>query len=151
MEQFQFFRESTLKNLQNLEKEYADIQPTGFNNTLRWNYAHILTAYEGLVIQLSGNESKLDPKYMQLFGIGTKPSEWKMEAPSLEEIAAELEKQAKYIIETFQNSLDDKLMQPREIRTLKLETVRDALTFCIWHEGYHQGVINGLSRVVTSN
>ncbi|MDM5155057.1 hypothetical protein QUF88_14915 [Bacillus sp. DX1.1] len=52
-EQLQFFRGFTLNNLQNLEK-HADIQPTGFSNTLRWNYAHILTAYEGLVFQLSG-------------------------------------------------------------------------------------------------
>lgn len=150
-EQLQFFRGFTLNNLQKLEKEHADIQPTGFSNTLRWNYAHILTAYEGLVFQLTGKASKLDPKYMELFSQGTRPSEWTIEAPSLEEIAGELDKQGKLIVETFQNSLDEKLMQPFVVSgELKLETVREVLTFCIWHEGLHQGVINVLTRVVTN-
>ncbi|CRK83603.1 DinB family protein [Neobacillus massiliamazoniensis] len=150
-EQLHFFRGFTLSNIQKLKKEHADIQPVGFSNTLRWNYAHILTAYDGLVFQLSGKGSKLDPKYMELFSQGTRPSEWKIEAPSLEEITAELEKQGKLIIETFQNSLDEKLIQPKEIGgAFKLETVRDSIIFCIWHEGLHQGVINGLTRVVTT-
>ncbi|SFB19670.1 MULTISPECIES: DinB family protein [unclassified Bacillus (in: firmicutes)] len=150
-EQLQFFRGFTLSNLQKLEKEHADIQPTGFSNTLRWNYGHILTAYEGLVFQLAGKESKLDPKYMQLFSQGTRPSEWTTDAPSLEEIAGELDKHGKLIVETFQNSLDEKLLQPFVVSgEHKLETVRDALIFCIWHEGLHQGVINGLTRVVTT-
>lgn len=88
---------------------------------------------------------------MELFSQGTRPSEWTIEAPSLEEIAAELEKQGKLIVETFQNSLDEKLMQLFDISGVyKLETIRDALIFCIWHEGLHQGVINGLTRAVTA-
>ncbi|MDM5156361.1 DinB family protein [Bacillus sp. DX1.1] len=150
-EQLQFFCGFTLNNLQKLEKNHADVQPTGFSNTLRWNYGHILTAYEGLVFQLTGKGSKLDPKFMELFSQGTRPSEWTIEAPSLEEIATELEKQGKLIVETFQNSLDEKLVQPFEVSGAhKLETVREALVFCIWHEGLHQGVINGLTRVVTT-
>ncbi|MEH6995712.1 DinB family protein [Neobacillus drentensis] len=150
-EQLQFFRGFTLSNLQKLEIGHADIQPAEFSNTLRWNYGHILTAYEGLVFQLGGKGSKLDPKYMELFSQGTRPSEWTSEAPSLEEIAAELDKQGKLIVETFQNSLDEKLMKPFDVAgPHKLETVRDALIFCVWHEGLHQGVINGLTRVVTN-
>jgi uncharacterized damage-inducible protein DinB len=150
LEQLQFFRGFTLNNLQKLKKEHADIQPAGFSNTLRWNYAHILTAYDGLMFQLSGKGSKLDPRFFEFFGGGTKPSEWKTEAPSLEKIAGELEKQGKLLVETFQNSLDEKLVHSKEIAGIKLETVRDALTFCLWHEGLHQGVINGLTRVVTT-
>jgi uncharacterized damage-inducible protein DinB len=151
LEQFQFIRGFTLNNLQKIEKKHADIQPTGFSNTLRWNYAHILTAYEQLLFQLSGKESKLDPKFLELFKSGTRPSEWTIVPSSLEEITVELERQGKLIVETFQNSLDDKLIQPFTLHgEHKLETVRDALLFCIWHEGLHQGVINGLTRVVTT-
>lgn len=84
------------------------------------------------MFQLSGKGRKLDPKYMELFSQGTRPSEWKMEAPSLEELAGELDKQGKLMVETFQNSLDEKLMQPFVVSgEYKLETVREALTFCI--------------------
>lgn len=64
---------------------------------------------------------------MALFSQGTRPSEWTVEPPSLEEIAAELEKQGKLIVETFQNSLDEKLMQLFTVTGAhKLETVRES-------------------------
>ncbi|QOR64836.1 DinB family protein [Cytobacillus suaedae] len=74
-EQLQIFRGFTLSNLQKLKNEDADIQPAGFSNTLRWNYAHILVAYDELVYQLSGKGIQLNPKYRELFSQGTRPSE----------------------------------------------------------------------------
>ncbi|QOR68930.1 hypothetical protein IM538_13335 [Cytobacillus suaedae] len=66
-------------------------------------------------------------------------------------MSAELDKQGKLLVETFQHLLDEKLVQPQDIAgAFKLETIRDALLFAIWHEGLHQGVINGLTRVVTT-
>lgn len=152
LQHLQFVRGVTLMRLQKVEKGQEDIQPAAFSNTLRWNFAHILTPYEAFVFGLSGKESNLDPKYKELFGRGTRPSEWTVVPPSMKEIAKELDTQGKLIIETFHDSLDEKLLKPFDFSpNYTFETVRDALTACIWHEGLHLGVINGLMRVVTKN
>ncbi|WP_163103271.1 DinB family protein [Peribacillus alkalitolerans] len=145
--QLQFVRGNTISFVKNLSMDVVGYHPEGFNNNIHWNYGHILTSNEMLLFKLAGKEYKHEDKFTFFKG-GTKPSGWEGEVTSIEELTLALQEQEQRILETFNDCLDQPLAHPFNLGSrLPLETVRDALTFCIYHEGLHQGSIGSLLKV----
>ncbi|WP_108668763.1 DinB family protein [Peribacillus acanthi] len=145
--QLQFVRGNTINSVKGLDQNTVGYQPEGFNNHIHWNYGHILTSTEMLLFKLAGKEYKYENQF-PFFSGGTKPSGWEGTVATVEELTVALQEQEQRIIDTFKDSLDQSLANPIQLGgRLPLESVRDALTFCIYHEGLHQGTISSLKKV----
>ncbi|XRG78055.1 DinB family protein [Rossellomorea sp. GAMAL-10_SWC] len=145
-EQLRFTRVYTLKVLGSVSKEAVDVIPAGFNNNILWNAGHVLGAYEQLLYANTGDAGKLPKEFIEFFKGGTKPGDWQAEPPSYEEIVTLLEKQVEQVISTYEGRLDEIISKEMKLGSFEIKTVRDMISFNIFHEGLHAGLINGLKR-----
>jgi len=145
-EQLRFTRVYTLKVLGSVSKEAVDVIPAGFNNNILWNAGHVLGAYEQLLYANTGDAGKLPKEFVDFFKGGTKPGDWQAEPPSYEEIVTLLEQQVEQVISTYEGRLDEIISKEMKLGSFEIKTVRDMISFNIFHEGLHAGLINGLKR-----
>lgn len=147
-DQFEFARNITLKVADGITEQNADIIPNGFPNNLRWQLGHIYTSVEGILFHFGNEPMNLPEGFMDLFNTGTKPSDWTITPPSIEEILPLLTEQVNRVKETFKGRLDEKISNPLPIGPLQLETIGDLLGFASFHESEHIGVIKSLKNAV---
>ncbi|UOF89466.1 DinB family protein [Fodinisporobacter ferrooxydans] len=145
-------RKSLLRMVQSIPEDVIDIQPAGFNNTIRWNVGHILVVAEYYVLGKTGHEAQLPKEYVTFFGNGTKPSDWTGEPPSFATLIQQLEDQLSRIQTALSGRLDEALANPVPLGStgLQFETYGEVLNLGIYHEGNHTGFINALRRVVSA-
>jgi uncharacterized damage-inducible protein DinB len=142
--QFKMFRGRLHQFLESVSESTADQMPKGFNNTIRWNIGHILTAADGFfgLKMLPGN-------YKELFWAGTKPADWTGDVPSLDTLDSQLREQEAQIEEIIANQLNEKLQQPIQFPNgLKINTFGEVTAFNNAHEGIHMGYMNALKRAI---
>ncbi|MYL51668.1 DinB family protein [Halobacillus litoralis] len=142
--QISLVRQATLKFLESVTEEEADEQPEGFKNTIRWNLGHIYVVQNSLLAKFGGKPVETPPRYIELFAPGTKPSNWKGEIPSLDELKQELKEQPEKLKEVLAGQLDDEAAQA----FLSLPTVGEILNFTVYHEGVHTGTMKALKEKV---
>jgi len=145
-EQLRFTRIYTLKVLSSVSKEVVDLIPAGFSNNILWNAGHVLGAYEQLLYANTGDVGQLSKEFIDFFKGGTKPGDWQAEPPSYEEIVTLLEQQVEQVIYTYEGRLDEIISKEMKLGSFEIKTVRDMISFNIFHEGLHAGLINGLKR-----
>ncbi|WP_181347636.1 DinB family protein [Thalassobacillus sp. CUG 92003] len=139
-------RNRTISSLETTPDYALDTVPKGFNNSLRWNFGHILVVQEKLVYGFTGEDKQLPEQYVSFFSPRTSPSQWESTPPRAEEIQSYLQAQTSQIKQTFANRLHEKRDQPMQIGSFHLATLEEAMTFSLYHESIHQGTIIGLKR-----
>jgi uncharacterized damage-inducible protein DinB len=139
--QFDIVRSRLVKRLAELPAEVTEAQPEGFPNTIHWNLGHLLLVTERFVF---GSDEKLPANYSEYFAPGTKPADWKGEAPSVAELLETAEEQLARIKEVPNERFLEKLPEPMLGQT----TVGELTSFAIYHESYHFGQIHAMRRVV---
>ncbi len=143
-QQVELIRGRTMEVFNNIMEEQADIQPAGFNNTIRWNLGHILTVQELMAFSFMNEPMALPEDLMKLFVPGSKPSEWESTPPTLEALSNLLQEQTARIKQKLTGRMDEKLAKPFK----DFQTVGEVLNYSIYHEGIHTGFLNALRRVV---
>jgi len=149
-EQYDFCRESSIELLDSVASEQqADVIPDGYRNSLRWNLGHILVAQEGVMYYFGINQpGDISTKIREAFEPGTSPEDWSSSPLTLNEIRGLLLEQKKRIRQTFYGRLGEPAANVFEFRDKRLKIIGDLFIFTIWHEGLHQGVINGMKRAI---
>lgn len=135
-----------LKNISALNEEIVDVQPEGFNNTIKWHIGHVLTTAEQFMFGYPKRSTSIPANYMELFATGTKPSDWQGEVPSVSELTAQLKDQLMRMKEIPAGSFGDKLPKP----FLGQETFGEICNFSLFHESLHLGQIQAMKRVIES-
>jgi uncharacterized damage-inducible protein DinB len=148
LRQVEVVRAITLQKVESITEDVADIMPKGFNNTIRWNVGHILIVQDQLASNFAGLPQQLSPEFVTLFGNRSRPSEWKVEPPTLQVLSNELKKQTAYIKESLYNRLQEKATKPFVRLGFRMETIGEILAFSLHHEGMHTGVISAIQRVI---
>lgn len=148
--QLQFVRENTLKVMENITEELADITPDGFNNNIRWNLGHIYFVLEVFAFERNNMPTKLPEDFAVLFAPGTSPADWKGKPlPSLSELTLLLQEQQGRIKATLEGSLPETAHNPLVTKSgLNLETVGEFLNFNLYHEGVHFSTIKLYKRLL---
>ena len=148
LNQLKFTRIYTLGRLVKPKTEAWDAQPTGFNNTIRWNAGHIYITMETLIQKAVEGYELVNPEWIELFVSGSSPDIWEDNVPSTEELLAALEEQPGRIVNALEGKLTNTLQEPMSIGPLHtMVTVEAIVQFAVWHEGVHAGMINALNRL----
>lgn len=136
-EQLNFARRSLLNTLNGISEEQADIVPEGFNN-IRWNLGHVCLVQARMAFAFAEEPVEVPDVYSELFASGTKPSEWKIKPPTLNELIEILNDQPNRIQARLQDRLNEEVAKPfSRIPGLNLKTFDELLTFSLYHEGGH--------------
>src|SRR3954449_4224612 len=91
IEQLKFARIYTIGRLSQVKDEAWDKQPTGFNNTIRWNVGHIYCSLENFTSTVLPTYEHKHQEWQSLFARGTSPANWEGKIPSNEELIAALQ------------------------------------------------------------
>jgi hypothetical protein len=142
--QFEMTRGNFLTNIETITPEQANIQPEGFNNNIHWNIGHVLTVTEQFMMGFPKKSNHLPANYIELFGNGTRPSEWNGDVPSVDVLVEQLKAQLGRIKEVPASMLEEKLKKP----FLGLETFGELANMALFHEAYHLGQIHGMKKLV---
>jgi len=139
----------TLKTLKGMPKEITDIVPTGFNNSIHWNFGHIAFIQEKLVYAVVGEEMSLPSEFEVYFGAGTKPTDWIGNPPTLSDISLVLAEQSARIITTHKGNLHKKLPTPFTNRGgTTFNTLGETLLYSFYHESLHLETIKIMRRLI---
>ncbi|MDN4606213.1 DinB family protein [Sporosarcina highlanderae] len=147
--QLKFARMYTMGRLSQTKEDTWDKQPTGFNNTIRWNVGHLYISMEQFAAKALPDYEPRHSEWDTFFGMGTSPAEWEGQAPSQEELEVALQEQLPRVLEALEGKLDDVMPEPLKIGDmLTMGTVDAVMQFALWHEGLHAGVIHALNRAI---
>ncbi|RDW17569.1 DinB family protein [Oceanobacillus arenosus] len=144
--QFNLTRTSLLTFIQDLDENTADIQAKYFNNTIRWHLGHVLVFTEKFLFIYPKKSEHFPKEYAELFSSGTKPADWTMTAPTLEELTTYLVDQQERV-----NQFDElfwKTNVPFKVPFGHIESYEDLLIMIGHHEAEHLGKIKAMRQVV---
>ncbi|TCP19139.1 DinB family protein [Scopulibacillus darangshiensis] len=145
---YDVYREQTIDLMGSITDEQSDVIPDGFSNSLRWNFGHILVAQEQSMYNLGLNQpGEIAMETMDSFKRGSSPKDWSVTPLTLEEIREKLQKQKERMKSTFSGRLGDPAAKVMDLgQSRELKTLGDLFVGSLWHEGLHQGVIDGIKR-----
>ncbi|WP_313893181.1 DinB family protein [Psychrobacillus sp.] len=147
IKQLNFARTYTLGKLRQSNEAAWDIQPKGFNNTIRWNIGHIFVLVEKLTQKAIPTYELEHAEWIPLFAPGTTPKGWEVEPPTNEELVNALKNQSERIKAALEGNLQNVLAEPVSIgKYHQMNTVEAIVQFLSWHEGVHSGIIHALNR-----
>jgi hypothetical protein len=145
--QLRFVRGQTLKQINGMSEEETCTVPRGFNNNILWNLGHILLVHEKFSFALTNEKMELPKHIAEMFAPGTKPENWGTQVPRLDEIVHLLSKQIDRIEQILEHRLEDNLEQPFVTSAgLELSSVKESLSFCLYHEGMHFATLKALKQ-----
>ncbi len=148
-----FVLETTLQNrkllyyyLKTLTLEKLNHVPEGHNNNIIWNIGHIVSTQQGILQGLSGRPMVVTPDFISLYKKGTKP-----ERAITQEEVDELKKLVFTSIEQTTKDYEADLL--KDYKGLYISTtdsnilnIEDAISFNLFHEGVHVGIIMTLLK-----
>jgi uncharacterized damage-inducible protein DinB len=143
---FQLAREKFINNVSELDEGIADVQPEGFNNTIRWHVGHVLTAAEQFMFGFPKKSTHLPANYLEFFASGTSPAAWQGDVPPLQELIAQMQDQIKRIKEIPAESFSQRLKTP----FIGQETFGELANFAILHESIHLGQIKAMKQIINA-
>jgi uncharacterized damage-inducible protein DinB len=144
--QFELTRGSLMKFVKELDEQTADIQPKGFNNHIRWHIGHLLLSGEGFLFGFPKRSTNIPISYSEMFGMGTKPSNWVEGVPALTVLIEQLENQTERIRNLDSSFFEEKL--PFKFPFGDSKTYGDIFAFMLYHEAVHIGQIKAMKRVI---
>ncbi|GAA3412437.1 DinB family protein [Paenibacillus hodogayensis] len=141
-------RQIVIGNIQGVSEAQLDVQPAGFNNTIRWNVGHIVYWMDKYSSLSFGSPSAIPAFYEALFSSGTKPSDWTISPPTKEELVQNLSAQLSRFGELTSEMLDNRLETPFVMGPFQFATAGELFNFALMHEAIHLGVISSQIKLI---
>lgn len=144
LNQFETIRALSIKSMESITEEMADEIPPGYKNSIRWNLGHILAVADAFLFNFAEIPMYLSQEHFEMFKSGSKPSDWKTEAPNIEELTNMFEEQMEHIKKYLEHrNSDEKTPNTFNLYGNPQDTLGQIVNFCQYHEGFHLGYING--------
>ncbi|WP_186577212.1 DinB family protein [Aquibacillus kalidii] len=142
-------RENTINFVKDMEEATTELVPDRLNNSIKWNLGHIFVISEKFLFQLTGEDTKIPSNYSSFFNNGTRPVDWKLNPPSLDELINILSEQMNRVKLTLSGRMDEKVKELYSTSTgFELVYVREFVSFCLYHEGMHFGAMKNISKFI---
>ncbi|MFP2995472.1 DinB family protein [Spongiivirga sp. MCCC 1A20706] len=148
-----FVLETTMQNrkllyhyLKTIPLSTLNYIPEGFKNNIIWNIGHIVSTQQGIIQGLAGRPMVVDANFISLYKKGTKPER--------DATKDEVEDLKKLVFSTLEQTIKDyengdlKDYKGLHIATTNsdITTIDDAISFNLFHEGVHVGIIMALLK-----
>lgn len=146
-------RSMTLKAMDGVTEEIADIIPEGFRNHIRWNLGHLYVVQERFAFQYVGLPLHMPNGFKELFEYGTTPLSPpdNVKPPTLPELEALLRDQSQRIRDALSNRMHEEIVPPYTTSAgFILGSLEQLLSFNLYHEGMHVSVIRLYKKLLSA-
>ena len=139
-----------IEQIGSLTNEQLNKIPTGYTNNIIWNLTHLISTQQTISYSRAGQQPIVPEKYIVPFSTNTIP-DGIIDNKEIMQIKSLLTTS----IDEFQTDYDDErfenyTMSPniRKVYGIEIKNINDALSFLLYHEGYHTGYIMSLRKLV---
>jgi len=136
-----------LELVKDLSTEQLNKIPSGFNNNIIWNIAHLTAAQQNMCYIRSGLEITVEEKHFSPFLSGTKPEKF-IEQKEIDLIYNLLLNSMDLLAADYSSHIFLKFDPWDKRYGMKLNSIEDAINFIPFHEGMHIGYIMALKKLV---
>jgi hypothetical protein len=143
-------RRRALEIASELTPEQLLTVPKGFHNNILWNLGHLVASQQVLCYVKSGLSPRAPAYLMPLFGKGSSPAQWT--ASNVEIDVTEIKT---WVLDTvsllradFENHVFKSYESYETSSGMVLTNIGEALTYVLWHESMHLGVILAQRKLV---
>ena len=136
-----------LELVKDLSTEQLNKIPSGFNNNIIWNIAHLTAAQQNMCYIRSGLETTVEQKHFSPFLSGTKPEKF-IEQKEVDSIFDVLLSSMDRLAADYSSHIFLKFDPWDKRYGMKLNSIEDAINFVPFHEGMHIGYIMALRKLV---
>ncbi|CAH0257172.1 hypothetical protein SRABI27_03974 [Pedobacter sp. Bi27] len=136
-----------LELVKDLSTEQLNKIPTGFNNNIIWNIAHLTATQQNMCYIRSGLEITVEEKYFSPFLSGTKPEKF-IGQEEINSIFDALLNSMDRLASDYSSDIFLKFDPWDKRYGMKLNSIEDAINFIPFHEGMHIGYIMALKKLV---
>ena len=123
------------------------IIPDGFNNHIFWNIAHCVATQQLLHYYLTGNDFRIDRKWVDFYKKGTFPSFNETE-DDIEDLAFILKSTREDLVEDYQEGIFTDYQPYSTSFGLDLKNINDAIVYNNIHESLHLGYVLAQKRAL---
>ena len=121
--------------------------PEGFNNSIFWNVTHCIVIQQRLMYLLSGNNIRIDQKWLDKYDKGTFP-----DMPAINKDLADVKKLLFSTLDSLdkdtQTTIFNKFFSFTTSTNQLIDDFDSAFTFVIFHDGLHLGSILAIRKFV---
>ena len=140
-------RKFLLTLIEDLNTEQLNQTPTGFNNNIIWNLAHLVAVQQAVCYKRSGLQPIVQDKYVTPFLPGTKPNGF-IENDEVETIKILLISSLDEFESDYKKGFFTTYTPFVTRYGVALDNIDDAVNFLPFHEGLHFGTVLALKRLV---
>lgn len=140
-------RTNVLTMISALSLEQLNKVPAGFKNNIAWNVGHLVATVQGVCYGRSGLPMNVSQEYFDMYKPESKP-----ERDITQEELEYIKQMMFATLDTLESDYEKKIFggfTPFKTRTgVQLNSIEDAITFMLFHEGIHTGVIMSQRKLV---
>jgi len=136
-----------LELIKDLSIEQLNKIPTGFNNNIIWNIAHLTAAQQNMCYVRSGLAVTVKEEHFSAFLSGTKPDKF-IEKQEIDSIFDALLNSMDRLAADYTSGIFVEFDPWDKRYGMKLNSIEDAINFIPFHEGMHIGYIMALKKLV---
>jgi len=136
-----------LELVKDLSIEQLNKIPTGFNNNIVWNIAHLTAAQQNMCYVRSGLAVTVKEEHFSAFLSGTKPDKF-IEKQEIDSIFDALLNSMDRLAADYTSGIFVEFDLWDKRYGMKLNSIEDAINFIPFHEGMHIGYIMALKKLV---
>ncbi len=133
-----------------LTPEQLQTVPRGFHNNILWNLGHLVVSQQVLCYVKSGLAPRAPSYLLPLFGKGTSPAQWAATSVAIDPV--EVQTWLMDTVSLLRTDLEQhafKTYEPYETSSgMRLTNIGEALSYVLWHEAQHLGIILALRKLV---
>lgn len=140
-------RSNVLATIDKFSYEQLTTIPSGFSNSILWNFTHSIVSQQLLIYALSGNKMHLDESLVSKFRKGTNGTEI-ISMSEFEKLKKDYLTTVDQLEQDIDMLLNSKYNDYKTSYNVELKSVIDAITFSNAHEALHFGIIMAISKLV---
>lgn len=140
-------RKFLLSKIENLTIEQLNNIPKGFKNNIAWNFTHLVVTQQLLCYKLSGLKCLVSDKMIENFQKGSSPS-YLVSLEEFEKIKVLFIQLPIKLEEDYNAGIFKDYTSYTTSINVTLNNINEAVSFNLYHEGIHLGVILQLLKFI---
>jgi hypothetical protein len=147
-EHLKVIRQNLSEAVDGLSVQDLTYVPSGFNNHILWNAAHMLVTQQILIYQLSGLKPLINDEFIQRYRKGTVPQKGQDDRRDLEYVKEQMQTTADQMLCDFDQGVFAEYSPYQTSFGVKLTTATEAAVFNNIHESMHLGYVLAMKHVI---
>lgn len=140
-------RKAFKKIIDGMSASQLNTIPTGFNNNIYWNVAHVIAVQQRLIYGLAGIQFTVPQDFVKEFAPGTKP-EREYTAPDITYLLELLLTSSSALVSDLEEGKFTAIQPFTTALNFKIKSIEDAVSFNLFHEALHMGHILNLRKFI---